>query len=56
MKNLFKLFLSGAAMAMGSSAGVSLFEKLKQPHVRANIKRKFINIKNAIAKNEEEEF
>lgn len=56
MKSLFKIFLSGAAMAIGSSVGVSVYEKLKQPHIRVNIKRKFISIKNAIIKNEDEEF
>lgn len=53
MKNLFKRFLCGVVTAIGVSAGMDAYNKLKNPVTRVNIKKKFIKIKDAITGKEE---
>lgn len=54
MKNIFKRFLMGVITAIGVSVGIDAYKKAKDPVVRTKIKKKFINIKDAIFKKEEE--
>ena len=53
MKNIFKTFLYGAITAFGIKAGIEAFDKLKNPVIRTNIKKKFIKVKDAVTGKEE---
>lgn len=53
MKNIFKTFLYGAITAFGIQAGIEAFDKLKNPVIRTNIKKKFIKVKDAVTGKEE---
>jgi hypothetical protein len=53
MKNIFKTFLCGAVMAFGVQVGIDLFQKVKNPVTRVNIKKRFIKIKDAVTGKEE---
>ena len=48
MKNLFRTFLNGAIMAIGTMFGIEIFNKVKDPVSRVKMKKKFIKIKDAI--------
>ena len=53
MKNIFKSFLYGAITALGVQVGIELFQKVKNPVTRVNIKKRFIKIKDAVIGKEE---
>lgn len=53
MKKFIGKIFSGAAWGFGYFVGVKAFEKLSNPVVRTSIKKKFVNVKDAIFKKEE---
>lgn len=53
MKKMVGWFLYGATMAFGIQAGIEAFNKLKNPVTRANIKKQFSKIKDAVSGKEE---
>ena len=53
MKNIFKRFWCGVITAIGIEVGIDIYRKLKNPVTRANIKKKYIKIKDAITNKEE---
>ena len=53
MKKIINTILTWAAMGFGYLLGVEVFKKLSDPVTRKGIKKKFINVKNAIFTKEE---
>ena len=53
MKTFIKTIFSGAAVGFGYLMGAAAFRKLSDPVVRKSIKKKFVNVKNAIFTKEE---